>query len=114
MSAVRRRSGAAQRRSTRVNYEALGSPSYIQPIFNNGAYSYRYVVHDTKTYNTFLSYRFAGKESWFSNTDVRFSVNNVFNTEPPLAGGNSSGYEIAVYNSLARGRTYSLQLTKKF
>ncbi len=97
----------------RSTYEALGSPGYIQPIFSNRAYSYRYVVHDSKSYNAFLSYRVASQKRWLSDMDVRFSVNNLFNTEPPLAGGNSSGYEISVYNSMARGRTYSLQVTKK-
>jgi outer membrane receptor protein involved in Fe transport len=99
--------------TTRATYESLGSPGYIRPVFNNGAYSYRYVVRDTKTYNAHLSYRVAASSRWLADLDVRLSVNNVFNTEPPLAGGTSSGYETSVYNTLARGRSYALQLTKK-
>jgi outer membrane receptor protein involved in Fe transport len=99
--------------TSRTNYDALGQPSYIQPAFNNGSFVYRYVIHDTKTYNTFLSYRVESKSRWLADLDVRFTVNNLFNAEPPLSGGNSSGYEISVYNTLARGRSYSLQLTKK-
>jgi outer membrane receptor protein involved in Fe transport len=39
-------------------------------------------------------------------------VNNLFNAKPPLVA-DSRGYEPGVYNTMARGRTYSLQITKK-
>ena len=96
--------------TTRPVYEALGSPDYIQPVFTNGAYSYRYVVHDSKSYNVFLSYRVVTQNRWLNNTNLRFGVNNVLNAIPPLS---TSGYDAAVYNTMARGRIYSLQLTKK-
>jgi len=40
-------------------------------------------------------------------------VNNLFNLEPPLGANSSSGYDTSQFNTLARGRSYSLQLTKK-
>jgi outer membrane receptor protein involved in Fe transport len=98
--------------TTATQYADLGAPGYLQPVFTNGAYSYRYVVHDSKSYNVFASYRFAAKSRWLNQTSIRFGVNNVFNAEPPLSA-DSRGYEPSLYNVLARGRTYSLQVTKK-
>jgi outer membrane receptor protein involved in Fe transport len=98
--------------TTQAIYESLGSPGYIQPIFNNGAYSYRYVVHDSKSSNVYLSYRVSAKNRYLNDTNIRFGVNNVLDAKPPLSA-DSRGYDVAVYNTMARGRTFSLQLTKK-
>ncbi|MDP3069212.1 MAG: TonB-dependent receptor [Opitutaceae bacterium] len=98
--------------TTQAIWDGLGNPSYIKPIFNNGAYSYRYVVHDSKTYNLHLTYRVVAQNRWLNQTSVRLGVNNVFNAEPPLSA-DSRGYEPSLYNVMARGRTYSLQITKK-
>ncbi|MES2694736.1 MAG: hypothetical protein V4773_14780, partial [Verrucomicrobiota bacterium] len=99
--------------TTQAIWDSLGNPGYIKPVFNNGAYSYRYVVHDSKSYNTYVSYRFAARDRWLKDTSLRFGVNNVFNAEPPLSA-DSRGYEPSLYNVMARGRTYSMQVTKKF
>jgi outer membrane receptor protein involved in Fe transport len=48
-----------------------------------------------------------------NNTSVRVGVNNLFDAEPPLSS-DSRGYDPSLYNTMARGRSYSLQLTKKF
>jgi outer membrane receptor protein involved in Fe transport len=97
---------------TAQQYSDLGSPGYIQPIFNNGAYSYRYVVHDTNAYNLYVGYRISAQNRWLSGTSLRFGINNVFDLKPPLSS-DSRGYEVGLYNVIARGRTFSLQLTKK-
>jgi outer membrane receptor protein involved in Fe transport len=99
--------------TTGAVWDSLGNPSYIQPVFSNGATVYRYVVHDSKQYNAFVSYRIAAKNRYLDNTSVRFGVNNMFDAKPPLSS-DSRGYDPSVYNTLARGRTYALQLTKKF
>ena len=101
--------------TSRATYEALGSPSYIKPVFTNGSTLYRMVHRDTQTYNAFLSYRLGQTDtrSWLRDTSVRVGVNNLFNTEPPLSDDNNT-YETALYNTLAKGRMYSLTLTKKF
>ena len=49
---------------------------------------------------------------WLNNTAIRFGVNNLFEAKPPLSA-DSRGYEVGLYNVMARGRTYSLQVTKK-
>lgn len=98
--------------TTKGVYDSLGNPGYIQPYFTNGATSFRYVVHDSKSYNLFLSYRLTTENRWLHDTSLRFGVINVLNAVPPLSSV-TNGYDAAVYNTMARGRTYSLSLTKK-
>lgn len=99
--------------TTQTIYDSLGDPNYIQPVFTNGAYQYRYVVHDSKSYNVFLSYRFSAQNRYLNNTDLRLGVNNVFDAKPPLSS-DSRGYDPAVYNTMARGLSWSVQLGRKF
>ncbi|MBI4623479.1 MAG: TonB-dependent receptor [Verrucomicrobia bacterium] len=98
--------------TTQVIYNSLGAPGYIQPVFNNGAYSYRYVVHDSKSSNAYLTYRVSARNRYLNDTNIRVGVNNVLDAQPPLSA-DSRGYDVSVYNTMARGRTYSLQVTKK-
>ncbi len=99
--------------TSRSTYESLGSPAYLQPFFTGGATSYRYVVHDSKSYHVFLTYRLASHLRRLGDTSIRFGVNNVLDATPPLSSA-AEGYDTAVYNSLAKGRGYTLQLTQKF
>ena len=98
--------------TTQVTWDSLGNPGYVQPVFTNGAYSYRYVVHDSKTYNVYLSYRVSVQNRWLNDTNLRLGVNNVLDAKPPLSTG-GLGYDPTVYNVMARGRSYSFTLTKK-
>jgi iron complex outermembrane receptor protein len=98
--------------TSQTTYDSLGDPGYIRPVFSNGAYSYRYVVHDSESYNVNLNYRFTSKNQWLNDTEFRLGINNVLNTKPPLSA-NSIGYDPTVYNVMARGRTFSFQITKK-
>ena len=98
--------------ATSAQWDSLGNPSYIQPVFNNGAVAYRYIVHDSKTYNVYLTYRVPSENRWLKNMDLRLGVNNVLDAKPPLSS-DTRGYEVGVYNTIARGRIYSLQITKK-
>ena len=101
--------------TSRATYEALGSPASIKPVFTNGSTLYRMVHRDTQTYNAFLSYRLRKSDtrSWLRDTSVRVGVNNLFNAEPPLSDDNNT-YESALFNTMAKGRMYSLTLTKTF
>ena len=101
--------------TSRATYEALGSPASIKPVFTNGSTLYRMVHRDTQTYNAFLSYRLRKTDtrSWLRDTSVRVGVNNLFNAEPPLSDDNNT-YESALFNTMAKGRMYSLTLTKTF
>lgn len=98
--------------TSQTTYESLGSPSYIRPVFNNGAYSYRYVVRDSISANAYVSYRFTTKNTWLRDTSIRLGLVNAFDKVPPLSS-DSRGYDPALYNLMARGRSWSVQLTKK-
>ncbi|MDB6167225.1 MAG: btuB 3 [Verrucomicrobia bacterium] len=102
-------SGAA---TTQTTYESLGSPSYIQPVFSNGSFSYRYVVRDSITYNAYVSYRLAARDRWSRDTTIRVGVVNLFDKVPPLSS-DSRGYDPAIYNLMARGLSWSVQVTRK-
>lgn len=99
--------------TTQSIYESLGSPSYIQPLFNNGSYSYRYIVEDSISYNANISYRIRSKQRWLDHTTLRLGVVNLTDETPPLSS-DSRGYDPSIYNQMARGRSWSLQVTKKF
>ncbi|MBK8858135.1 MAG: TonB-dependent receptor [Opitutaceae bacterium] len=98
--------------TTRTTYEALGSPGYIAPVYTNGGYVYRYVVEDSISYNAYVSYRFRSKSKWIGDTSVRLGVVNVMDEVPPLSS-DSRGYDPSVYNLMARGRSWSLQITRR-
>ncbi len=93
-------------------YQSLGSPGYIDPVYTGGTWVYRYVVHDSLTYNAYVSYRLPTKNRFFRNTTLRLGVVNLLDESPPLSS-DSRGYDPAVYNQLARGRTWSVQVTKE-
>ncbi|PTX98570.1 TonB-dependent receptor [Opitutus sp. ER46] len=99
--------------TTAATYEALGRPSYIVPFLTNGVTEYRYQVDDSISTNAFVTYRITARQAWLRDTTVRVGVINAFNAIPPLSS-DSRGYDPALYNQLARGRTWSVQLTRKF
>ncbi len=98
--------------TTQLVWDSLGNPSYIRPVATAGTTVYRYVVRDTVSYNTYVTYRVNSQNRWLARTSVRLGVNNLLNLEPPLSA-DSRGYEPSLYNVIARGRTYSLQITKR-
>ena len=102
-------SGATTNQTT---FESLGSPSYIQPVFTNGSTVFRYVVPSTVSYNAYVSYRIPTKNKWAKDTTVRVGVVNLTNVKPPLSS-DSRGYDPALYNLMARGLAWSVQITKK-
>jgi iron complex outermembrane receptor protein len=99
--------------TTQTIYDSLNQPSYITPYFTAGATTYRYVVASTMSFNASVGYRFRAKNKWLGDTTVRLGVVNLLDKEPPLSS-DSRGYDPSVYNLMARGRSYSLQLTRQF
>ena len=98
--------------TSRATWEALGNPGYIEPVFTNGVTVYRSVVHDSKTYNVFLAYRTPAQNRFLKHTMVRAGANNVLNAKPPLETLGGTGFNPAVYNPLARGVVWSLQIDR--
>jgi len=99
--------------TTAATYETLGSPDYIAPVFTNGTTVYRYVVSDSISYNAYVSYRFrSSKKNLLDRTTIRLGVINLFDKIPPLSS-DSRGYDPSIYNQMARGRSWSLQITTR-
>ena len=98
--------------TTLTTWNSLGNPSYIKPVATNGTTVYRYFVEDSASYNAYVSYRLSSGNRWLNDTRIRFGMNNVLDEKPPLSS-DSRGYETSLYNTMARGRTYSLQITKR-
>jgi hypothetical protein len=100
-------SGASINQAT---YDALGQPSYVYKI--DGVYYWR--VDDSITVNAFAARTFQSDNGgWFDDVTVRIGVKNLTNAEPPLTA-DLAGYDPAVYNSVAAGRTFTLRLSKTF
>lgn len=91
---------------------SLGNPKYIVPVFTNGSTVYRYRVNDSISYNASVTYRIRHDNKWLKDTTVRVGVVNLLNATPPLSS-DSRGYDPSVYNLMARGQSWSVQITKK-
>jgi outer membrane receptor protein involved in Fe transport len=94
-------------------YQSLGSPGYIAQVYTGGVWTYRYVVHDSLTYNAYVTYRVSAKNRYLNDTTLRLGVVNLLNAKPPLSS-DSRGYDPGVYNVLARGWSWSVELGRKF
>lgn len=98
--------------TTAAVWESLGRPAYLEKQFNAGTYTYRYVMHDSVTFNASLAYRFdATASEWLRRTRVRLGVVNLADKAPPLASGQSA-YSPSINQSMVQGRTWTVELTK--
>ena len=80
-------------------------------MLNTGVVRYYYVVHDSLIYNAYVDYHFPKTDhNWLANTGLRLGVVNLRNTPPPMSSG---GFDSAVYTSVAEGRSWSIEFTKK-
>jgi len=99
---------------TAAQFNALNAPNNFSKYFDGGAYVYRYIVQDSITYNASIRYAFKKNAPKFlADTSVRLGVINLLDKEPPLTSGNF-GYSSSVYTSLLPGRTWTLDVTKRF
>jgi iron complex outermembrane receptor protein len=103
--------------TTQAVYESLGRPTYLSKTFDTSAvgnYLYRYIVHDSVTFNAYVGYRFGAETNrWLRKTSVRLGVVNLRDSAPPLASG-AFGYDSSVYGGMLVGRNWTLELTKSF
>lgn len=100
--------------TTKAIYDSLGQPSYIEPFFTQGRTIYRRVVDSFVTYNLSVGYEFNGAgNAMLRDTRVRLGVMNLTDEEPPLAA-ESFGYDPSVSQSMLTGRSWNLQVTKRF
>ncbi len=100
--------------TTQATYESLGRPEYIQPFFTQGRTIYRLVVDPFITYNLSVGYQFEGTQySLLRDAKLRLSVVNLTDEEPPLAS-ESFGYDPSVSQSLLSGRSWNVEISRKF
>lgn len=98
--------------TTEAVYRALGGPSYIRVFNDNGITRYLLRVEPAWLHNASVTRRFGSDApAWFRNVSVRLAVNNVLDTDPPLAD-EASGYAAGTAN--VRGRQFAFEVTKRF
>lgn len=95
-------------------WESLGRPSYIEPHVTGGRTIYRLVIGSVVTYNASLGYRFGSDAGgWLRDTRVRLGIANLTDRAPPLSSANF-GYDPSVSQNLLAGRTWSMELRRRF
>lgn len=100
--------------TSQATYESLGRPGYIEPFYTQGRTIYRLVVDPFVTYNLSVGYQFEGAQySLLRDAKLRLSVVNLTDEEPPLASENF-GYDPSVSQSLLAGRSWNLEISRKF
>ena len=98
--------------TTEAIYRALGAPGYIRVFNDNGITRYLLRVGPAYNHNTWVSYRFAGRDRpWLKGVTLRLGVNNVLDSEPRQAD-EQYGYQGGTAN--IRGRQYTFELSRKF
>ncbi len=98
--------------TTAAVYQALGGPNYIRAFNNNGLTQYVLRVEPFILHNTWLAYKFdKNAPGWLRGVNVRGGINNVFDTEPPLAD-EQFGYMGGTAN--VRGRQFTLEVSRSF
>lgn len=98
--------------TTEAVYRALNAPEHIRVFNDNGVIRYLYRVEPFILHNANVSYRFGAKTDTrlLRGVTLRFGLNNVFDTEPPIvdeANAYSGGANV-------RGRQFTLDVSKAF
>ena len=97
--------------TTAAVYDSLGQPGYIAKVSDQGRTFYYYRIGSSISYNAYVGYAFKTENLWLKHTKLRFTVNNVFDREPPLTSG---GFTASNQQNLLAGRTFSLEISKEF
>lgn len=100
--------------TTQAVWQNLGYPDYIEPFYTQGRTIYRRVIDPFTTYNLSVGYEFDGaRTALLSNAKVRFNVINLTDEQPPLAT-DAFGYDPSVSQSLLTGRSWRVEISRKF
>jgi outer membrane receptor protein involved in Fe transport len=98
--------------TTEPVYVALGRPDYIRVFNDNGIVRYVLKVDPFINHNAWISYQFKESgRSWLKGVTVRGGLNNVLDTEPPLA---DEPFGFATGTANPRGRQFTVEVAKKF
>ncbi len=100
--------------TTAAVWQGLGYPDYIEPFQTQGTTLYRRVIDRFITYNVNIGYTFAEASSdLLRDTTLRLSIVNLGDKEPPLAA-DAFGYDPSVSQSLLSGRSWMVEIARKF
>jgi len=98
--------------TTEPVYRALGQPEYIRVFNDNGITRYVLRVDPFLNHNAWIAYRFDREtRDWRRGLSLRLGLNNVLDTEPPLA---DETYGFAGGSANPRGRQATFEITKRF
>jgi hypothetical protein len=93
-------------------YQALGGPDYIEVFNDNSLTRYLLRVKPYIQHNAWAGYRFDRNASaWVRGTSLRFGLNNVLDTDPPLT---SDQYGFRNGTANPRGRQVSFDISRSF
>lgn len=97
--------------TTAAIYEALGQPKSIVAVNNNGVMRYYMRVKPAIMHNMRVSYAFGDDRRGRPQNVLTLSVNNVFDTDPPVAD-EDEGFFVGTVNP--RGRQFRLKFDRRF
>ncbi len=97
--------------TTAAIYEALGQPKSIVAVNNNGVMRYYMRVKPAIVHNMRVSYAFGDDRRGRPQNVLTLSVNNVFDTDPPVAD-EDEGFFVGTVNP--RGRQFRLKFDRRF
>ncbi len=100
--------------TTKEIYDVLGQPDYISTYVDSGGVRrYRYLITSSVNHNAYINYAFPKRRgSNWGDLSLRLGVNNVFDSDPPLADSDT-GYQRGAGTN-PRGRAFYAQATKRF
>lgn len=100
--------------TTAATWQSLGYPDYIEPFYTQGTTVYRRVIDRFITYNLNIGYEFDDTHGeWLHDTKLRMAIVNLTDKQPPLAT-DAFGYDPSVSQSLLSGRSWNIEITRKF
>ncbi len=100
--------------TTATVWQSLGYPDYIEPFQTQGTTLYRRVIDRFITYNVNIGYTFTETSNdLLRDTKLRLSIVNLGDKEPPLAA-DAFGYDPSVSQSLLSGRSWMVEIARKF
>ena len=97
--------------TTEAVYNTLERPSHIAVFNDNGTTRYVLKVDAYVQHNVWIRHQFrSSAHPWLRATSVRLGVNNVLDTDPPLA---DEGFGFFTGSANPRGRQFTLEINRK-
>lgn len=101
--------------TTKAVYDSLGQPDYIVATEDRGAVVYRYKIEEALSFDLAVGYEVPEDtpRRWLRGTRFLFKLGNLTDEEPPLAS-DSRGFSMSAHARLVAGRTWGLEVIRRF